>query len=145
MWLIWMSIFRNLLFAIVSVIALNLIYWAYTQLLVLIVGWFLTLSLFIAIIIYVVFGGLIFGVSGLVGSLLAAAFMLICRIAKSGRFSFIWSVICIIICVIGSCIGFWPAFVSVGVLGVIGALLITADLIVISIAMCSIVAERVDD
>lgn len=131
-----MNVFRNIAFAIVSIIALDLIFWAYSSLLRLIVGAFISLPLIWTIILYVVFGALVFGVVSLVASFLSMIYLFICKIAASGHFVLIWTIICVVISVILNCIYFWPFLASIGIMGVIGALMITVNLIVISLFLC---------
>ena len=131
-----MNIIRNVVFAIASVVTLNLIYWLYTQFLLFLVGIFLNFTLIGLVIAYIVFGGLVFGLAGIIASLLATGYRFICKIGTNNSFIRGWTVFCVIICVIGSCIGFWPTLSLFGAVGIIGAIIITINLIIIGFVLC---------
>jgi hypothetical protein len=113
--------------------ALELILWGCSFLLVAFVGWSLTLSPFITIILFFVVCG---GLFTIVRGLLAGLYVLICRIAISKKFRVVWTIIWVIVYIVINCINFWPILASFGVLGVIGGLIITGFLVTVGIAIC---------
>ena len=125
-------VLRNIAFAVVSFVAMNLCYFGYSWLLLTVY------NLFGSLLLLIVFGGIFFGitvgVAKLIGLLHYAISLISARdnIGRVGDFFMVWTVIIVILCAIGMGIQFWPQLVVQGGYGIFIAVLMTIQMIELS-------------
>ena len=141
-----MDILRNIGFAVASLFAIEFFFWAFPKLVCFIIDLMIfNLSGFLLVIIWVLFGGLIFGFVQMIGNLFAMGYYFICLIGKHGGFIYIWTVIMVIVAVVYRTINIWPVYLPLGFVGVFAAIFVTVNIIFLGISITNAVKLRIQD
>ena len=141
-----MNLLRNIGFAVASLFALEFFFWAYTKFVRFIIDAMIhNLHGFVLVLIWILFGGLIFGFMQMIGNIFAMGYYFVCRIGTHGDFIFIWTIIMTIIAVIYSLVQTWPVYLSLGFVGVFAAIFITINIISLGISITNAVRLRIQE
>jgi len=141
-----MNLLRNIGFAVASLFALEFFFWAYTKFVCFIIDVMINnLHGLVLILIWILFGGLIFGFVQMIGNIFAMGYYFVCRIGTHGDFIFIWTVIMAIIAVVYSTIQIWPLYLPLGFVGIFAAIFVTINIISLGISITNAVRLRIQE
>ena len=133
---------RNVVFAIASIAALELIFWAYTGFLKFIVQIIvINLAPIWTIMIFFLLGGLIFGFIRTIGLGLSMLYVYVCKIGTNEKFILVWTDIMVIAAVAVHCFRLWltSEFLLAGFMGIAGLVIVTVNTVFLGIILLTTV------
>ena len=137
---------KNIGFAVLSLIALEFIFWVYTTFLYFIVQVVVfNLSPIFVIFIFLLLGGLIFGFIRMIAVGLSMLYGYICKLATHEKFVIVWTDIWVAVAVILNVFRIWSTseFLLQGFLGIVGLIIITVNLAFLGITLCKTTATAI--
>jgi len=141
-----MKILRNIGFAVASLFALELIFWAYTTFITFIVNLIiLNFSGVGLVIVWLIFGGLIFVFVAGIGNLMALGYYFVCKIGTHTGFMHGWTIAMVVTAVTYRSIQVWGWYLLVGGVGILAAIFITVNIVILGIVLCTMSAGRMDE
>jgi len=139
---------RNIGYAAASVVAIELIFWAYSSILKFIIQTVIVnMPLIWMIVIFLFLGGLIFGFIKLIGLGLTTLYGYVCRIATNQKFVIVWTEIWAVVGVAGNCFRLWSTsdFLLQGFMGIIGLVVISVNLGFLAVSLCRSTIEKINE
>jgi hypothetical protein len=141
------NVLRNIGFALVSLVALEFIFWIYSSFLKFVIeAIVLNMSMVWIIILFLFLGGIIFGFIRMIGVGLALLYEFICKIATNKKFVIVWTEIWVVVGVIVNCYRLWTTseFLTQGFMGIIGLIIISVNLGFLAVTLCQATLASID-
>ena len=130
---------RNIGFAAASLVTLEAVFWFYKNLLNLVIGAILTnLSVGWVIVVYIFFGGLIYGFMKMIAGVFGTGYAYVCMIGTNQKFISAWTTVWVIVGVVINTVWIWSESIvpTLGFLGVVGGLIITGNIVYFGFLLC---------
>ena len=141
-----MGLLRNIAFAAASLIALEALFWAYRTLLRFIIDLMIhNLSGWVLLLIWILFGWLIYGFVRLIANILAMGYTFVCMIGTHQAFMLTWTAIMAIVAVVLQSIYIWSYYISYGFIGVFAAIFVTVNIIFLGTMIFMAVKTRLEN